>query len=249
MDIVWENTQWNIEKAKLWIQGLPSDVELAVLPEMFATGFSMNPAKIAQTENDDILNTMKHLSNETGKAIVFSMATKDAEHYYNRLFFIEPSGEIHRYNKRHMFRMADEHIHYKAGDEQVIIHYKGVRFMTLICYDIRFPAWSRTAQTNADAIIYIASWPDSRAHAWKTLLQARAIENQCYIIGVNRAGDDPKNHYSGDSVILDFMAKPIAQCSPDLECAAIGEINTCDLNLFRKSFPAHKDADNFTLNI
>lgn len=248
MDIMWENPQWNIEKAKLWIQGLTNDVDLAVLPEMFATGFSMNPAKIAQTENGDILCTMKKLAQETDKAIVFSMATKEDENNYNRLFFVEPSGKIHRYNKRHLFRMANEHKYYIEGTEQVIILYKGVRFMPLVCYDLRFPEWTRIAQNNADAIIYIASWPQAREHAWKTLLKARAIENQCFVIGVNRVGDDPKNHYSGNSAIIDFMGENLAQCTPDLECASIAELNTNKLNEFRANFPAHIDADNFTLH-
>ena len=176
MDILWENPQWNLEKAKLWIQGLKAqNTQIAVLPEMFATGFSINPTKIAQTESDYILATLTEIAATTGIAIVFSMATQDGDNHYNRMFFVEPSGRIHRYDKRHLFSMAGEHNNYKAGNKQLVIEYKGVRFLPLICYDLRFPIWSRIAQTQADAIIYVASWPDSRAHAWKTLLQARAI--------------------------------------------------------------------------
>ncbi len=250
MDIQWENSSWNLEKAKLWIQGLKNtDTQIAVLPEMFATGFSMNPTKIAQTENDEVVKAMTEIALQTNIAIVFSMATVDEGKYYNRMFFVEPSGLIHRYDKKHLFSMAGENNNYTAGNQHTIVNYKGARLLLLVCYDLRFPVWSRIAQTQADAIIYVASWPQSREHAWKTLLQARAIENQCYVIGVNRTGDDPGNHYSGDSVIIDFMGKYIAQCTPNLECACTAEISIDNLNLFRLNFPAHQDAEQYNIKI
>ncbi|MFI3294922.1 MAG: nitrilase-related carbon-nitrogen hydrolase, partial [Rikenellaceae bacterium] len=221
MDTTWEAPQWNIEKAALWVEGLDAEVELCVLPEMFATGFSMNPERIAQRMDGEIVTQMTDLALRTGKALIFSAAIEDTDRhtgksmFYNRLFFIAPDGTRLVYNKRHLFRMAGEHKHYGEGDNHMVIHYKGWRIATYICYDLRFPVWSRKS-AECDLAVYIASWPEPRSYAWSTLLRARAIENLCYTVGVNRSGDDPANHYSGDSVILDYMGMPLAQATPSL---------------------------------
>lgn len=253
MDIVWENPQWNLDKVSNWARGLESDVELVVLPEMFATGFSMNPSSIAQTDTGEIVLFMTNLAIEVGKAFIFSAAIKSVnqkgvEKFYNRLYFIGPDGVRMVYDKRHLFRMAGEHNFYSDGEQQLFVHYKGLKIMPLICYDLRFPIWSRAANS-CDILIYIASWPEARRYAWDTLLRARAIENQCYVLGVNRCGDDPKNHYVGSSVVLDFMGKPIAMAEDNMECGVVCDVDKAAIDEFRKGFPAQMDADKYSIQI
>lgn len=253
MDSMWENPAWNIDKVALWAEGLPADIDLCVLPEMFATAYSMNPKRIAQPSDGEIVTRMQNLAISTGKAFIFSAAIsatdreQGSEQYYNRLFFMAPDGARLVYDKRHLFRMAGEHEHYAAGTQQLIVHYKGFKICPMVCYDLRFPAWSRVAK-ECDLLIYIASWGAPREYAWSSLLRARAIENQCFTVGVNRVGDDPASHYSGDSVILDFMGKPIVTATPDLECSVSAELDIEALNEFRTVFPAAMDADNITIN-
>lgn len=253
MDCMWESSTWNLDKVSQWSRGLESDIDLIVLPEMFATGFSMDPSKIAQGMDGEIVVQVTALAVEIKKAFIFSAAIKSegrdgAEHFYNRLFFIAPDGTRMIYDKRHLFRMANEHKHYAEGEQQLFIHYKGFKIMPLICYDLRFPIWSRAAN-GCDLLIYIASWPSARRYAWETLLRARAIENQCYVLGVNRVGDDPKNHYCGSSVALDFMGQPIASATDDLECGVVAQLDKAKLDEFRAGFPAFMDADKYTINI
>lgn len=253
MDIVWENPTWNLDKVAQWVRGLDTEVDLVILPEMFASGFCMDSERIAQPMDGQIVTYMQDLSVQTGKAIIFDAAIKatdraEKEKIYNRLIFVAPDNTRLVYDKHHLFRMAGEQNHYDAGDQQLIIHYKGFKIMPLICYDLRFPIWSRKA-SECDLLIYVASWGESRRYAWDTLLRARAIENQCYVVGVNRVGDDPKEHYCGSSVALDFFGKPIAQADDDLECGVCAELDKEKLDQFRKSFPAAMDADKYTINL
>lgn len=244
MNIAWEDASTNLTKVEKWVNQV--DAELVVLPEMFATGFSMSPTKIAEPISGEIVNRMQALSKSSGKAIISSIAIKEQNKYYNRLFFFTPEGKYWTYDKRHTFRMGGEHLKYESGHERLVVNYRGLRICPLVCYDIRFPVWSRN-RGDYDVLIYIASWPDVRNHAWQCLTRARAIENQCYCVGVNRCGDDPQNHYTGETVILDFMGLPIAQADPDKEHMIVAEISLDKLNEFRESFPAYLDADQFLI--
>lgn len=244
-DIDWENIPNNIHRAKEAIQNC--DAELIILPEMFATGFSMSSEKISQSEYDEILPSMVEIAVSEGKALIFSAAISENSKFYNRLYFITPEGEINRYNKRHLFRMAGEHENYSAGKERLVIEYRGFKICPLVCYDLRFPVFARNKDLAYDLLIYTASWPESRRYAWDTLLRARAIENQAYCIGVNRVGDDPKNHYNGGSVVLDYLGKPIVEATEDKASTITTELSLDELKEFRENFAAHKDADKFTL--
>lgn len=243
-DSLWERSEFNIAQAVASIATATADI--VVLPEMFATGFSMDSTKIAQPDNGAIVTAMRNTAIDSGRAVIFSAAISDESKVYNRLFFIEPSGVTHTYDKRHLFRMATEHQHYAAGEDRLIVEYKGWRICPLVCYDLRFPVFSRGAD-QYDVLIYIASWPAARSYAWSTLLRARAIENQSYCVGVNRVGNDPKNQYSGDSIILDYLGQPIAEAKPSKVDTIIAQLSKADLVKFRASFPAHLDADHFEL--
>lgn len=243
-DCTWENPQANIDRVKTVIEN--SAAELVILPEMFATGFSMSPAAIAQKEDGLIVTSMRQLAVESKKAIIFSAAIEDNGKYYNRLFFIHPHGSIESYNKRHLFRMAGEDKVYQSGRERLVVNFKGFKICPLVCYDLRFPVFSRN-NGHYDVLVYIASWPHSRSHPWATLLPARAIENQCYCIGVNRVGSDPKNSYSGLSMVLNFKGESIAAAEPFVEELVECELSLGDKAEFIKSFPAYMDADDFTI--
>lgn len=243
-DIAWEDSKNNILNCIEFIK--KSDAELVVLPEMVGTGFSMNPTKIAQDPKGEIVTELQKAAKEYQKAVIFSAAINDNGNYYNRLFFITDQGEITTYNKVHLFRMAGEHNNYSAGEGRTIIEYKGFRICPMVCYDLRFPVFARN-KNDYDLAIYIASWPEPRSYAWSTLLRARAIENQCYCIGVNRVGDDPKNSYSGDTVILNFLGQPIVAATPKAVEVIETTLNLEDLATFREGFPAHLDADNFEI--
>lgn len=252
MDSKWESAHENCNKAEKWITEHAGDADLVVLPEMFATGFSMKPEEIAQPMDGEIVNRMRDIALRSGKAIICSIAIdadlRSGDHgYVNRLFFFTPDGIWLTYDKRHTFRMAGEHLKYHGGSSKTIIYYKGFRICPLICYDLRFPVWSRYSN-DYDVLIYIAAWPDVRSYAWINLLRARAIENQTYLIGVNRVGEDPKNRYSGDSVVLDFLGKPIVQAQEYTEQMCHATLELAPLEEFRKGFPAYLDADSFILN-
>lgn len=253
MDTVWENPEENCRKAAEWIDREAGDADLVILSEMFATGFSMNPASIAQEMDGEVVTFMRDLAVRTGKAIITSIAIRDhirrsepETGYFNRLFFFTPDGVWLTYNKRHLFRMAGEHEIYAEGNARLIVHYKGFRICPLVCYDLRFPVYSRNRQ-DYDLLVYVASWPEARRYAWSALLRARAIENVAYVVGCNRCGSDPGNTYSGDSVILDYLGQPIEEAVPSQESTASATISLDDLEAFRKRFPVHLDADHFTL--
>ncbi|MEG1075688.1 MAG: amidohydrolase [Mucinivorans sp.] len=241
----WQDVAQNLQAACVAVSD--ADADLVVLPEMFATGFSMNSELIAQGMDGQIVSTMTRLSRQTNKALIFSAAIAADGKYYNRLFFITPNSGVERtYDKRHTFRMAGEHNHYASGTDRVVVEYLGVRICTLICYDVRFPVFSRS-KGDYDLLIYVASWPAVRSFAWKSLLTARAIENQTYLMGVNRVGDDPKEHYSGDTVILDFLGATIAAADKDVEQTVVAELSMDKLETFRSGFPAYLDADKFEI--
>ncbi len=245
MDVQWESVEANIEHIKSSVEGIDADV--VVLPEMCLTGFSMSPDRIALSPTGSEISALITLAKVSGKALIFSAAIHDEGGYYNRLFFIEPSGVVHSYNKRHLFRYGGEHEHYQGGAERLIVEYKGFRICPLVCYDLRFGVYSRNVDNCYDVLIYIASWPAVRSYAWDTLLRARAIENLAYCVGVNRVGSDPKNDYCGGTVILDHLGKEMAVATPNQECIVRAELSMSKLQEFRDGFGAHKDADKFTI--
>lgn len=218
--------------------------DMFVLPEMFATGFGA--AEPAEYADGEIRRWMERMADRLNAAVTGSVAVSIGSRLRNRLYFARPGGETSHYDKRHLFSFAGEQKLYNAGDRRVIAEYKGVRFLLQVCYDLRFPAWSRN-RSDYDAAIYAASWPSSRIAAWDTLLRARAIENQCYVIGVNRVGDDPSGaHYPGRSAIIDCYGNTVASCADNKEEVASADLDMEALGRFRKKFPVLDDADMFS---
>jgi predicted amidohydrolase len=218
------------------------DSDLYVLPEMFSTGFCTQPEGIAEPAENDTLKWMRTKAVQTCAAIAGSIAVCEEGKYYNRFHFVTPDGNITTYDKKHLFTFGGEHKQFTAGDERVVVTYKGVRILLEICYDLRFPMWSRN-RGDYDMIIYVASWPTPRVEAWKALLTARAIENQCYVAGVNRVGTDPGNEYCGGSRVVDPYGKVIAECEDSAETEATAYVDMSILEAFRAKFPVLDDAD------
>ena len=241
MDIAWSNTSDNVRKANAMIDDAPK-ADLYVLPEMFSTGFATCPEGIAEEEGSDTLSWMKRKAEEKDAAIAGSVAISSGGKYYNRLYFVKPDGSVALYDKCHLFSYAGEDEHYTSGAERVVVEWRGVRIMLQVCYDLRFPVFSRN-HGDYDMVVYVAAWPTSRIHVWDTLLKARAIENQCYVAGVNRIGSDPNCDYCGHSVIISPYGKEIATCEELTECSAQADIDMERLEAFRKKFPVLDDAD------
>lgn len=255
-DIVWHDPDANFDTIRRMLQNITAQglivlnqLNLLVLPEMFTTGFSMDTQQADLTDGKT-LSFLQQIAKEKQALVLGSAIIKHENHYFNRLFAVHPNGNFATYDKRHLFRMANEQDYYAAGQHQLIIKYEGWRIMPLICYDLRFPVWSRNrlnAENGYDLLIYIANWPSKRIHHWERLLQARAIENQCYAIGCNRIGTDAKNiHYSGNSLIINFHGD-ILQKEVDNESILQTELSYEELSKYRKYFPAYLDADEFSL--
>ena len=207
-DMVWEDTAANLRTAGRMVA--EADADLVILPEMFATGFETDPGRVAQPMSGEIVQEMTRWGRTTGKAVAGSLIVEEEGRYYNRLLFIKPSGERVQSDKRHLFSIGGEGANFCPGRERVVVEYGGIRFLLQVCYDLRFPVWSR-CRNDYDAIIYVASWPAGRRDVWRTLLRARAIENQAYVLGVNRTGDDPRLHYSGDSAVIGCKGETLAE--------------------------------------
>lgn len=240
-DIVWADPTRNVQRADEAIDGNPGS-DLYVLPEMFSTGFCTQPEGIAEPVENRTVSWMKAKASQTGAAIAGSIAVHEDGRYYNRFHFVTPDGNVTTYDKKHLFTFGGEHNRFTAGSERVIVAYKGFRILLEICYDLRFPVWSRN-KGDYDMIIYVASWPTPRVEAWKALLTARAIENQCYVAGVNRVGEDPGNNYCGGSRVIDPYGKIIAECEDGREMEITAEVDMEVLEAFRTKFPVLDDAD------
>lgn len=240
-DIVWANPEANRERCSIAIDRNPG-ADLYVLPEMFSTGFCTHPEGIAESMESDTLQWMKDKASATGAAIAGSVAVTDGEKYYNRFYFVKPDRSVAHYDKKHLFTYGGEHHRFTAGDRRVIVEHCGVRILLEICYDLRFPVWARN-RGDYDMILYVASWPTPRVSAWSALLVARAIENQCYVAGVNRVGNDPACEYCGGTVIIDPYGKTIAECPMGQESEASAEIDMEALLAFREKFPVLSDRD------
>jgi predicted amidohydrolase len=246
-DLVWENPSANCAQFEEKLAALGGSTDVVVLPEMFASGFSMSETG-AEIGKGPALQWMQVQANRLGALIVGSLKVKQQNSFYNRLYAVQPDGTYSSFDKRHLFRMGDEHKFYQSGDQRVIVSYKGWNIALFICYDLRFPVWSRNVSMAYDAAIYVANWPAPRANAWRTLLQARAIENLAYVVGVNRVGTDANAlAYAGDSLLVDFKGDLV------LDLKSKDQILTSELSLeslaeFRAKFPAHLDADSFSLS-
>ncbi|OWK37125.1 2-oxoglutaramate amidase [Pseudomonas oleovorans subsp. oleovorans] len=222
--------------------------DLVILPEMFTTGFSMESAELAEPEDGPSSIWLREQAQRIGAVICGSLIIQAADgSYRNRLLWARPDGSFAYYDKRHLFRMAGEHKHYSAGDQQVVFDLNGWRVRPLICYDLRFPVWSRDAG-GTDLLLYTANWPGARRQHWNRLLPARAIENLCYVAAVNRVGEDGKGHgYTGDSQVLDFQGETLLAAG-DGDGVFRARLSSEALAAYRERFPAHLDADAFTLN-
>ena len=244
-NIVWNKPLLNRQNAETAIRMSPGS-GLYVLPEMFSTGFATEPAGFAEDEQGETLHWMRQISHETGAALAGSVVVQSQGHYYNRFYFVCPDQEPVWYDKRHLFAYGGEDKHFTAGTRRVVVTYGGIRFLLQVCYDLRFPVFSRN-RGDYDAILYVANWPESRIRVWETLLSARAIENQCYIAGVNRVGRDPNCTYCGGSAIIDPYGHFLAQCQRNIADTATATIDLEALMAFRKKFPVLADADPFTI--
>lgn len=248
-ELAWQDAVANRELLADKILPLADATDLIVLPEMFTTGFMMEPERWAEPANGPTVDWLRALAKQTRTVITGSVATREGEQYYNRLLWVTPDQAVTTYDKRHLFRMAKEQEHYSFGTNRIVVALKGWRICPLVCYDLRFPVWSRngSADRNYDVLIYVANWPERRRYAWQTLLRARAIENLCYCVGVNRVGVDGSNVvYTGDSVALDFLGKPLSEASEESFVQTI-TLSYASLTDFRRKFPAHLDADMFEL--
>ena len=248
-DIVWENKEKNLAHYGNLLKTIAGKSDLAVLPEVFSTGFSMHTEHLAETNNDLTISTIRSWAKEFGMAICGSFIAKDnSDKVFNRGFFITPKAEAFFCDKRHLFRMGEENEHFTAGIHQLIVPYKGWNIRLIICYDLRFPVWTRNFENQYDLLICPANWPTVRSNVWRTLLPARALENQAYVCGVNRVGIDGINvHHQGDSVLLDFKANPVVETEQNKTSIVTGTIRKDVLEDFREKFPAWRDADRFEI--
>jgi predicted amidohydrolase len=233
------------------IMGISEKTNLVILPEMFSTGFSMKPLDLAETMDGDTIGWMKRIAGTKKIILTGSLIIKDNGHYFNRLIWMLPNGTLGFYDKRHLFAYAGEDQHYTAGGKRLITSVNGWKINLQICYDLRFPVWARQQSNHEnpefDVLIYVANWPEKRSHAWKTLLTARAIENQSYVIGVNRVGKDGNQiHHSGDSMLIDPLGNILFTKSQE-EIVHSFELLKDKLNETRNQFPFWKDADQFNI--
>ncbi|MDD4149915.1 MAG: nitrilase family protein [Bacteroidales bacterium] len=247
-DIVWEKPEENLQQVSNIIKSAEY-ADIFVLPEMFNTGFSNNVNDMAENINGDTIKGLKIIAKEKDAAICTSIILTEHNKFYNSFLFIKPDGDIIRYDKRHLFKMGGETDMFTPGKDRIVYNYKGVRFLLLVCYDLRFPVWSRN-RNDYDAIIYVSSWPITRRHAHDTLLRARAIENLSHVIATNRIGIDGKNLvYDGGSCIIDPKGYPLAEAKNNEQEVIYAEIDINGQNKFRNSFTALEDADDFDISI
>ena len=242
----WESPMENRSHLAQKITGFMEDVDLIVLPEMFSSGFTMNPKTVAETMQGETVSWLQHLAKAKNCAITGSLVIEENGNYYNRLVFVFPNGDIETYDKRHLFTLAGEHQFYTAGVDKLIVNYKGFKICPLVCYDLRFPVFSRNAE-NYDVLIYVANWPKPRINAWDILLKARAVENMCYTVGVNRIGTDYNNHeYVGHSQVVDFLGEYVLE-SQKADSVFIVELDKAKIMETRSKLAFLEDKDEFKI--
>jgi omega-amidase len=245
-DLAWQDPATNRRNLAAHFRGLAGHTDLIVLPEMFTTGFSMEAASLAETMAGATVGWLREEAAAIGCAITGSLIVEEDGQHYNRLVWAAPDGNFAHYDKRHLFRMAREQEHYASGNRRLVVELKGWRLCPLVCYDLRFPVWSRS-RGDYDVLLYVANWPSRRRSAWSALLRARAIENACYVVGVNRVGRDGNGaSYSGDSVALDFLGQVLGG-DRDGDFVETVVLDRESLATFRRDFPVHLDADDFEL--
>jgi predicted amidohydrolase len=251
-NLFWEDKEANLHMLQQKINGIEDKTEIVILPEMFSTGFSMQPQLFAETMQGDTIDWMQRVSKENGIVLTGSVIIEEDGNYFNRLIWMLPNGQYGYYNKRHLFAYGEEDKHYTAGNKRLIASVKGWKINVQVCYDLRFPVWARQRpaenDTEYDVLIYVANWPEKRSHAWKTLLCARAIENQCYVIGVNRVGSDGnKIYHSGNSLVIDPLGQVLYHMADEEDINTI-TLSKEKLEELRARFPFWKDADDFGLS-
>ncbi|WP_251978160.1 amidohydrolase [Salinicola avicenniae] len=255
-DLIWESPAANREALDRLMGTLDGgQTDLIVLPEMFATGFSMDAERLAESPNGTTVEWLQRQARERQCAITGSLAITDRGDCFNRLIWAPPEGEAQHYDKHHLFRMGAEPAYYTAGTARQLVEYRGVRFLLSVCYDLRFPVWLRQQPVppntfEYDVLLCVANWPAPRRHAWRTLLQARAIENLAYVVGVNRVGQDGNGlDYAGDSLLVDFKGVPLVDHAAGQAFVETASISPQSLAAFRDKFPAWQDADRFSLGV
>jgi omega-amidase len=249
-NLAWENKAANLAQFAQKIQAQTAPGQLVILPEMFSTGFSMNPAQLAETMEGATVQWMKTMAAQQKIILTGSVIIDEEGQFYNRLLWVLPNGTIAHYNKRHLFAFAGENQFYASGNKRLIASVNGWKINLQICYDLRFPVWARQQIKEApeyDLLVYVANWPERRNHAWKTLLTARAIENQCYVIGVNRVGEDANGiNHSGDTMLIDPLGQVVYHCAHE-EAISTHILDPQHLLDIRQRFPFWKDADQFNI--
>ncbi len=254
--LFWEDREKNLAHFNNLLNSVQEKTDLIVLPEMFTTGFTMNPSKLSEPASGPTLAWLQQKAQEKNAVITGSVAVEEKGNYFNRLFWVQPNGTFSFYNKRHLFRMAGEDKHYSAGENKIIQAIGEFKICPLVCYDLRFPVWSRNTFTKNngsytaayDVLIYVANWPEVRSYPWKQLLIARAIENQCFVIGVNRISADGNNiAHSGDSMVINPRGEIISKTKANEESIETVTLDYNYLSEFRKAFPVGLDADDFKL--
>ena len=246
--LAWQDAAANRAHFSRVLAPLAGTTDLALLPEMFTSGFTMQPEVHAEAADGATRGWMLQQAQLLDSAVGGSVAVNEQGRFFNRFMLATPHGDLYQYDKRHLFRMGGEHRHYSAGGRAQVFEWRGVRICPLVCYDLRFPVWSRRrAELEYDLLTYSANWPAVRRHAWMTLLRARAIENQAFVAGVNRVGDDGSGMaHAGDSVVVDFAGQPLAELD-DRSGVATVSLDLAALRAWRDKFPAHLDADAFIL--
>ena len=252
-DLHWEDKNSNLAMFENKIRGIGERTEIVVLPEMFNTGFSMNPESLAENMEGVTVQWMKRMSAEKKIILAGSLIVEEKGRYYNRFIWMLPNGNSGFYDKRHRFAYAGEDQHFAAGEKRMIASVKGWKINLQVCYDLRFPVWARQqskqGEPEFDVIIYVANWPEKRILAWKTLLQARAIENQCYVVGVNRVGDDGNGiHYNGNSLVVDPLGEILYIKAEEEDIHTIA-LDKNHLNNTRDKFPFLRDSDEFQIKV
>ena len=255
-DLVWEDPAANRQQIEAQLQALPGGTHLTILPEMFSTGFSMSPQLLAENMEGDTVQWMKQLALDKRTILTGSFIAKEGDQHFNRLLWVLPTGQIGQYDKRHLFAFAGEDKHYSPGNKRLIASVNGWRINLQICYDLRFPVWARQRSTYGeegnfepeyDLLVYVANWPERRSEAWKTLLRARAIENQCYVVGVNRIGVDGNGiQHAGDSMIIGPTGDVLYSCADrkELHTTILDPVFLLET---RERFPFLRDADGFMI--
>ena len=247
-DVIWENAKANLEAFTTTIHSIEA-TDLIILPETFSTGFSMNSAKLAEPMGGLTMAWMADIAKQSNAVIAGSLILEEGGKIYNRFIWMRPDGTFEKYDKRHLFTMGNEHNHYTKGQENLIVELKGWNICPQICYDLRFPVWSRNNSKNPyDLLIYVANWPEVRIAAWEKLLYARAIENQCYVAAVNRIGVDGEGvNCIGNSMLIDSKGDQLWKATDSKEETKTALLSMKELNAFREKFPVLEDGDGFTL--